>query len=153
MGAEVIQVTKSTVNRTWIGGVIVFAAGITVALIGTGLMLAFAGTFNQVPGNDYNFEARIDPFFWTTVWVIVAGGILAGVGALVQLAAWIGALVNSYLLPEKTWFAILLIGGIFGFFFGLVGFAVMLAYVISAPDGTPYKQVHVAAPPTLAPTT
>ncbi len=60
---------------------------------------------------------------------------LDGYGDLVQLVAWIGALANTYLVADKTWFAIVLAGGLFGFFFGLIGFAAMIAYVIAGPDG------------------
>jgi hypothetical protein len=151
----VIQVTKSAITKTWISGLVVFAAGVVAAIVGVVLMLAYGGTFTQVAGNpnSYDFVPRLDGFFWSTVTVICIGGVIAVIGGIVQLAAWIGALVNSYLLPEKTWFAILLVGGILGLFFGLVGFAAMVAYVIGAPDGTPYKQPRVAAPAPLAPTT
>jgi hypothetical protein len=148
--------TKSTITKTWIGGLVVFAAGLLVAGVGVFLMLVYGGTFNQVAGNpnSYNFVPRIDSFFWTTVAVMFVGGTFALVGGIVQLAAWIGALVNSYLLPEKTWFLVVLIGGIASLFFGLIGFAVMVAYVVAAPDGTPYRQPPLVAqkPSTLAPT-
>ena len=147
--------TKPTIVKTWIAGLIVFAAGALAALVGVFLMLGYGSTLTQVAGNPNSFEFVPDTtsgFFWTTIAVIVAGGIVAAIGGIVQLAAWIGALANSYLLPEKTWFAVLLAGGVLGLAFGLVGFAAMVAYVIAAPDGTPYRQPRVAAPPTLAPT-
>jgi hypothetical protein len=120
MPAEVIQMTKSTINKTWIGGLVVFAAGIVAALVGVFLMLGYGGTFTQVAGTDptkYDFTPTLNGFFWMTVSVIVVGGIL-------------------------------------GLAFGLVGFAVMVAYVIAAPDGSPYRkpQVPAPAPTTLAPT-
>jgi hypothetical protein len=40
----------------------------------------------------------------------------------VQLAAWIGTLVNTYRLEDKTWFAVVLAGGLLGLAFGLLGF-------------------------------
>jgi hypothetical protein len=146
--------SKSTISKTWIGGIVAFAAGLVLAGFGVFLMLAYGGTFNQVAGNPnaYDFVPAMNGFFWMTIWMIVLGGVVAAIGGIVQLAAWIGALVNSYLLPEKTWFAALLLGGIFGFFFGLVGFAVMIAYVVAAPDGTPYRQPRIPAPATLSPT-
>lgn len=147
--------TKSTVTRTWIAGLVVLAAGLVAALVGVGLMLAYGGTFTQTTDpNQMNFVPNYSGFFWSTIWVIVLGGILAIIGSIVQLAAWIGALVNSYLLPDKTWFTVVLIGGVLGLAFGLVGFAVMVAYVIAAPDGTPYRrpQMPAPAPSALAPT-
>lgn len=148
--------TKSTITRTWIGGLVVFAAGLVLASAGVFLMLAYGGTFTQVSGNpnSYDFVPTINGFFWMTVWMIVLGGVVAAVGGIVQLAAWIGALVNSYLLPDKTWFTVVLIGGVLGLAFGLVGFAVMVAYVMAAPDGAPYRrpQIPTPAPSALAPT-
>lgn len=146
--------TKSAITKTWIAGLIVFAAGIVAAMIGVILMMGYGGTLEQIPGTDqYDFTPTVNGFFWTAVTVITAGGLMAAIGGIVQLAAWIAALVNSYLLPEKTWFVILLLGGVLGLAFGLVGFAAMVAFVIAAPDGTPYRQPQVPAPKTLAPTT
>lgn len=132
--------TKPTITKTWIAGLAVLAGGLVVAIVGVALMLAYGGTFTPVAGNgsSYTFVPTLDSFFWTTVVVIVAGAVLAGVGGIIQLAAWIGALVNSYRIPDKTWFTVLLLGGVFGLAFGLIGFAVMVAYVIAAPDGRLY---------------
>ena len=138
--------TKSTITKSWIGGLAVFAAGIIVAGVGVFGMLAYGGTFTQVPGSsNYDFTPTINGFFWTTVGLIVAGGVVGLIGSLVQLVAWIGALVNSYALPEKTWFLVLLLGGLLSFAFAPIGFAAMVAYVVAAPDGTPYRQVWAPA--------
>jgi len=145
--------TKPTISKSWIGGLAVFAAGIIVAGVGVFGMLAYGGTFTQVPGSsNYDYTPTINGFFWTTVGLIVAGGVVGLIGSLVQLMAWIGALVNSYALPEKTWFLVLLLGGLLSFAFAPIGFAAMVAYVVAAPDSTPYRQVRVpAAGPQPAP--
>jgi len=138
--------TKSTITKSWIGGLAVFAAGIIVAVVGVFLMLAYGGTFTQVPGNsNYDFTPTLTGFFWTTIGLMVAGGVIALIGGLVQLVAWVGAMINSYALPEKTWFLVLLLGGLLSFVFAPIGFAVMVAYVVAAPDGTPYRQAQVPA--------
>ena len=54
-------------------------------------------------------------------FVIVARA--AAVGSVLQLAGWVGALVNTYQLADKTWFVVLLIGGIIGLSFFLVAYA------------------------------
>jgi hypothetical protein len=147
---------KSTITRTWIGGLVVFAAGIVASMVGVFLMLGYGGTFTQVAGtNNYDFTPDMSGFFWTAIAVVVVGGVIALAGGLVQLVAWIGALFNSYSLPEKTWFVILLLGGLLSFFFAPFGFAAMLAYVIAGPDGLPYRQTPGATipqPGPLAPT-
>jgi len=148
---------KPMIVKTWIGGLAVFAAGIVVALVGVFLMLAYAGTFTQVAGtNNYDFVPDMSGFFWVTVLLIVAGGIIGLIGSIVQLVAWIGGLFNSYALPTKGWFLVLLLGGLLSVGFAPIGFAAMIAYVIAAPDGLPYQQVQpsvTAQPGSLAPTT
>ena len=150
--------TKSMITRVWIGGLAVFAAGIVVAMVGVFLMLGYGGTFTQIVGtNNYKFVPDMNGFFWVTVGLIVAGGVIGLIGSIVQFAAWIGALLNSYRLPDKAWFLVLLLGGVLSLGFAPIGFAAMIAYVIAAPDGTPYRQVQAPTPSQqprpLAPTT
>lgn len=149
---------KSTITKTWIGGLVTFAAGIVVSMVGVFLMLTHIGTFTQIAGaNRYNFTPDIDGFFWTTIGIIVIGGLIMLIGRVVELAAWIGALFNSYMLPGKTWFLVLLLGGLLGIVLAPIGIAVMLAYVVAAPDGVLYRQMQVPTtmpqPGPLAPTT
>ncbi|HEX7264942.1 MAG TPA: hypothetical protein VF383_12260 [Candidatus Dormibacteraeota bacterium] len=150
--------TKSTITKFWIAGLAVFAAGIVLAMVGVFLMLGYGGTFTQIAGTtDYKFVPNMNGFFWVTVALIVAGGLVGLIGSIVQFVAWIGGLINSYALPEKGWFWVLLLGGILSFFFAPIGFAAMIAYVVAAPDGTPYRQVQAPTPVQparpLAPTT
>ncbi len=148
---------KSTITRTWIAGLAVFGAGIVAALFGVFLMLAYGGTFTQVEGtaSQYQFTPTTNGFFWFTVAIIVIGGLMAATGGIVQFAAWVGSLFNTYLMPTKEWFAVLLLGGLLSFFFAPIGFGAMLAYVIAGPDGTTYRKPDMppaAQPTALAPT-
>src|SRR5579871_4416524 len=132
--------TKTAITKTWIAGLVTFAAGIVVALVGVFVMLVYGGTFTQVAGSsNYDFTPNLQAAFWFGVAVIIVGGLAAVVGGIVQLAAWIGALVNSYALPERTWFLIVLIGGLLSFAFAPLGFAAMVAYVAAAPDGAQFR--------------
>lgn len=140
--------TKSTITRTWIAGLIVIVAGLIVGGLGVGLMLAYGGTYTPaVSGNGYDFVPRIDGFFWTTIALMVVGFGAALVGTVLQLVAWIGALIGTYALEDKTWFVVLLVGGLVGLAFGLVGFAVMVAYLIAGPDVAIAPRHPVAPPP------
>jgi len=49
--------------------------------------------------------------------------------------SWIGALLNTIQLEDKTWFVLLLVLGLFSF-----GFVAMIAYVIAGPDGADPRQ-------------
>lgn len=120
-------------------------------------MLAYGGTFTAAPsGSGYDFVPSFDSVFWTMVGLMIAGFSVTAIGGLVQLAAWIGTLVNTYRLEDKTWFAVVLAGAMLGLAFGLLGFATMVAYLISGPDGMVVKQPRIPAPKsrlsTLAPT-
>lgn len=133
--------TKATITRVWIAGLIALAAGLIVSAISIGLMLGYGGHFTTLPGGTgYEFAPRMDGVFWTTVSLLLVGMFIAAVGITLQLVAWIGALVNTYRLEDKTWFAVLLAGGLLGLAFGLVGFAVMVAYVVAGPDGLAIRQ-------------
>lgn len=139
--------TKSTITRTWLAGVVTLALGLAVAGISIGLMLGYGGTFtNTGTENGYQFVPSFDSFFWTTVGVTVAGFSIVVLGGIVQLVAWIGALANTYKLQDKAWFALLLVGGVLSLVFGLIGFASMVAYMIAGPDGTAVMQPQVPAP-------
>lgn len=158
LDSEVIDMTKSMITKVWIGGLAAFAAGIVVAMVGVFLMLGYGGTFSQIAGtNDFNFVPNMNGFFWVTVGLIVVGGLIGLVGSVVQFAAWIGGLINSYGLPDKVWFLVLLLGGLLSFAFAPLGFVAMIAYVIAAPDGRLYKQASAPTPAQqlrpLAPTT
>jgi hypothetical protein len=148
---------KSTVTRTWLGGLVLLAVGLLVAGISIGLMLAYGGTFTRTStGNGYNFVPSYDGYFWTTVGIMIAGFAVVAIAGLVQLAAWIGALVNTYRLQDKTWFVVLFAGGVLGLAFGLIGFAAMVAYLIAGPDGMtagqPRNLAPAPRPSSLAPT-
>jgi hypothetical protein len=127
---------KPTITKTWIAGLFVLAGGLLVGGLGVALMLAFGGQYTPAPsGNGYDFTPTLNGFFWVTIGLIVVGFTGAAAGGIVQLAAWIGALVNTYQPADKTWFAILLVSGLLGFAFGLLGFAGMVAYLVAGPDG------------------
>lgn len=139
--------TKSTITRTWLAGLVALALGMVVAGISIGLMLGYGGTFtNNGTENGYQFVPSFDSFFWTTVGVMIAGFSLVVLGGIVQLAAWIGALINTYRLQDKVWFVILLAGGVLSLAFGLIGFAAMVAYLVAGPDGMAVRQTQVPAP-------
>jgi hypothetical protein len=87
---------KSTIVRTWLGGLVALAAGLLVAAVSIGLMLAYGGTFTQASSTGgYDFVPTLDGFFWMTVGGIVTGCAFAAAGGLIQLVAWIGALINT----------------------------------------------------------
>ena len=148
---------KAVVTRMWLAGLIALALGLLMIAISVAMMLAFGGTF-QAPaaGGSYDFVPTMGGPFWTSIGGIVVGAVIAAVGSLIQLVAWIGALMNTFALTDKTWFVVMLVGGLLGFAVGVAGFAAMVAYVIAGPDGLALKPTIPPAPSTrpavLAPT-
>jgi hypothetical protein len=64
------------------------------------------------------------------VWLVIASLVIAA-GAIAALVSWVGALLNTVQLDDKTWFVLLLVLGLFSF-----GWVAMIAYVFWGPDST-----------------
>ncbi len=127
---------KSTITKTWLTGLLIFVVGLIIGGVSLGLMFAYGGTYTLSPtGQGYEFNPSLDSTFWTTVTFTSVGFLIAAIGGIVQITAWIGSLLNTYQLRDKTWFAVMLAGGLIGLGFSLVGLAAMIAYVIAGPDG------------------
>jgi hypothetical protein len=140
---------KSTIARLWWGGLAGIAAGLIVAGISFAVMMTLGGTFNARPdGKSYDFIPNYGPTFWWTVTTAALGGLIALAGGVAQFVGWIGALVNSWRLPEKAWFVLLLVLGIIGHVFGLV---MMIVYLLAGPDSTKLQPAPQAPSPTPQP--
>lgn len=134
--------TKSTVTRVFIAGLIAVAAGaiLTIAAVS----LAFATNVFITSGADV-VDVRASTLAWSLLGLGIVGAVAVIGGLITGLIAWIGALVNTWQLESKTWFAVLLLTGIFNF-----GFIAMVAYVIAGPDGTAPISRRVAPAPAAA---
>jgi hypothetical protein len=51
------------------------------------------------------------PFAWAIAALLVASLVLAA-GTLAAIASWVGALLNTSRLDDKTWFVVLLVLGL-----------------------------------------
>jgi hypothetical protein len=99
-------------------------------LILVAVFIAFAsGTFTMSGWEVTGVQST--PQVWTFMTLSLIGMVTLIGGAIAQLVAWIGALLNTALLVDKTWFVLLLVLGLLSF-----GFIAMLVYVIAGPDGT-----------------
>ena len=131
--------SKRTIDR-------LFAASLAAVLFGVVLVLvtvaAFLCTATWTTSGTQVTRFEVNQGVTWTIWFAVLGGILAAVGGLGQLVAWIGALVNTARLEDKLWFIVLLVTGIFSF-----GFIAMLVYVLIGPDGTAMPGPRAASSP------
>lgn len=151
--------TKRTITRTWIWGMIVMVVGGILAGIISIVMVAHIGDATA------NFRDNYvpDSLFWTMIGLISLCGLAVVCGIAAQFVAWIGAILNVNRLADKMWFNLLLWGGIVGIvtssIFGLGALfwlGLMIAYLVAGPDGMAIQQPQrawPAAPPkTLLPT-
>jgi len=118
--------SKSTVSRLFVGGVVALVAGLLLAI--AAVAIAFVGGAFVMDGADV---VGIQPTF--AAWSLIVLGLLAAVafigGSIAGLVAWIGALLNTAQLDDKLWVVLLLVLGLLSF-----GFVAMVAYVIAGPD-------------------
>lgn len=120
--------SKSLVTRLFVGSLIAIIAG--VVLVAAGVIVAFGSGVFVMSGPDV-VGIEQTPFAWSMI-ALMAVGVLAVIGGgLGQFVAWIGAVINTSRLEDKTWFILLLVLGLLSF-----GFIAMLVYVIAGPDGT-----------------
>jgi hypothetical protein len=126
--------SKQTVTRLFVGSLIAIVAGMVFAAVGFGL--AFASGAFVVSGPDVT---AVEPIELTAGAIVAATvGVLGIVGgAIGQFVAWIGAVINTSRLEDKTWFILLLVLGLLSF-----GLIAMLVYVLAGPDS---KRPAVAA--------
>jgi hypothetical protein len=154
--------TKRTITIWWLIG-----AGVTIV---GGLLTLFCSLalVPHIQSLTNNFQPYItfvpDGYFWTLISFIILGCITILAGFIAQFVAWIGAVINTNHLVDKTWFNVLLWGGIVSIVlspaFGLgalIWWGLMIAYLVGGPDGTAIEPMFMRATPpeqpkTLAPT-
>ncbi|HET7646077.1 MAG TPA: hypothetical protein VFM03_06280 [Candidatus Limnocylindria bacterium] len=134
--------SKATVTRIFIGSAIAVIAG--VILVIAALWLAYANGAFVMDGPDV-VGIRGTTFAWSMVALTVVAGLIVMAGFVGGMVSWVGALLNTAQLTDKTWFIILLLLGIWN-----LGVLAMIAYLIAGPDGTRPEEA-TAHPATAAP--
>jgi hypothetical protein len=119
--------SKATVTKLFIRGGLAVIAGALLAIAAVSIAIA-NGTF-VMNGPDI-VGLRGSALAWSMLPLGIVAGLAILGGLVAGLVAWIGALLNTWRLTSKTWFAILLLLGIFNF-----GFFAMIAFLVVGPDG------------------
>jgi hypothetical protein len=106
-----MQISKATITRLFVGAIV--AAGVGIVLV---LAAVWAAVSSDVV---------------VTATLAVVGSLALVVGTVAAVMSWIGALLNTWELEDKTWFASLVGLTLFG-----LAVPAMVAYVFAGPDGT-----------------
>ncbi len=117
--------SKAVVTRLFVGAVLAIVAGVVISAVA--ILAALAGGVVTIGGPNV-LTLNGQAFAGTLPWLAI-GSIAIGVGAAAGIASWIGALLNTVQLENKTWFVALLVLGLFS-----LGWVAMAAYVLAGPD-------------------
>ena len=128
--------SKATVTRLFIGGGLAVIAGAILAIVAVAIANA-NGAF-VMNGPDI-VGLKGSPLAWAMLPLGIVGGIAIAGGLIAGLIAWIGALLNTWQLQSKTWFAVLLLLGIFNF-----GFFAKVAFLVAGPGSATDAAVRMS---------
>ena len=120
--------SKATVTRFFIGGILAVITGATVAI--AAVWIAIANDVFVMNGPDI-VALRGSALALALFGVGISGGLAILAGLIGGVVAWLGALLNTSQLASKAWFIGLLLLGIFS-----LGFIALIVYVLVGPDGT-----------------
>ena len=120
--------SKPTVVKLFIGGMVAIFAGLLIAIFAA---LGIWSSSDLITSGPDVVGLHPTPLTATLIGLAVLGTFAMVGGAVAGLVAWIGALLNTAQLDDKTWFVLLLVLGLLSF-----GFFAMVAYVIAGPDST-----------------
>ena len=119
--------SKATVTKVFVGSVVAVIAGAVLAF--AAVWIAYASGAFVMSGPDV-IGVQSTPYAWTIVGLGIVAALAMIAGFIGGLVSWIGALLNTAQLDDKTWFIVLLVLGLLSF-----GLVAMIAYVIAGPDG------------------
>ena len=131
--------TKATVTKIFLAGVLAAIAGGIVVLVTGGI--AYTNDVFIMNGQEV-VGLRSGPLTWTLLGVGLVAALAMAAGAIAGLIAWIGALLNVSQLESKIWFVVLLLLGLTNF--GILG---MIAYIIAGPDGSSHAATRQVPAP------
>ena len=128
MSIEMFMMSKKNVTRLFAVASAAVVAGLVLGL--AALWAALASDAINVGGSNV-IDVNGGAGAWTALALVIVGSLAVMGGTITAVTSWIGALLNTWQLEDKVWFALLLALGLLGF-----GVVAMIAYVVAGPDGT-----------------
>jgi hypothetical protein len=122
-----ILVSKQNVTRLFVGAIVAVGAGLVLGF--AALWAALASDAIDV-GGSHVIDVNGGSGAWTALGLAIVGSLAILGGVIAAVVSWIGALLNTWQLDDKVWFASLLALGLLGF-----GVVALIAYAVAGPDG------------------
>lgn len=119
--------SKGMVTRLFVAAVLAVVVGLVIVLAAA--IAALAGGAVTIGGPTV-VTVNGTALAGTLGWLVIAAVAIAA-GGLAAISSWIGALLNTAQLEDKTWFVALLVLGLIS-----LGWVAMAAYVLAGPDST-----------------
>jgi len=123
-----VTMTKPTITKIFVGSLIAIAGGFLL-MLGAGLTAYWNGTLIMDVPDVVGVQSSA--LGLTMLGLAVVGCLVMAAGGIGQFVAWIGAVLNTSKLEDRTWFVLLLVLGLLSF-----GFIPMVIYILTGPDGT-----------------
>ena len=136
---EKFRFPKKTVTRLFVGAIAAFGAGL---VLGIAALWAALATDAIDLGGRYVVDVNGGSGAWTALALVILASLVLLAGTAAAVVSWLGALVNTWQLEDKLWFASLLALGLLGF-----GVVAMIAYLVAGPDGTIHGETPALALP------
>ena len=116
---------KTMIRKLFVGSLIAAAGGLVLLAVAGGL--AYANSNLVKDGPDVT-GIHATPLGWVMIGLAGVAILVLIAAAITQFVAWVGAVINTAQLEDKTWFIVLLVTGLLSF-----GFIAMIVYLIAGP--------------------
>jgi hypothetical protein len=128
MSIEMIRMSKKNVSRLFVAAIVAVGAGLVLGF--AALWAALASDAIDIGGGEV-IDVNGGSGAWIALGLLIVGALTILGGTVAAVVSWIAALLDTWQLQDKMWFASLLALGLLGF-----GVVAMIAYVIAGPDST-----------------
>jgi H+/Cl- antiporter ClcA len=122
-----IRMSKRNVTRLFVGAIVAVGAGLVLGFAVLGAALASDAI--DVGGSEV-IDVNGGSGAWTALGLVIVAALAILGGTIAAVISWVAALLETWQLDDKLWFASLLAGGLLG-----LGVVAMIAYVVAGPDG------------------
>jgi hypothetical protein len=136
---------KTLIRKLFVGSLIALAGGLVLLAVAGGLAIANSSLVRDGPDVTGIHATALG---WVMIGLSGLAILVLVAAAITQFVAWVGAVINTAQLQDKTWFVVLLVTGLLSF-----GFIAMIVYLIAGPEDpqpiTAMPAINRAASPDL----